>query len=341
MMTKHFSMAEALRDAMREEMKRDPSVFLIGEDIGIPKGFGGPFTVTLGLSDEFGHDRIIDTPISENAIVGAAVGAAMMGMRPVAEVQYGDFVFCAMDQIVNQAAKMRYMSGGQVKVPMVLRVPVGATGRGAQHAQNTEAYFLQAAGLKVVAPSNAYDAKGLLKTAIRDDNPVLFYEHKLHYGSGGARKEHNTFDVSSDIPEEEYLIPLGKASLKREGKHVTLVGLMRTVYTALQAAEDLAEEGIEAEVIDLRSLVPMDFETIRASLEKTNHLVTIEESNVCGGWGAELSAQIMEKAFSLLDGPVMRVGAPNTPVPACPTLEGFYIPSSQKVQDTVKQLLNR
>jgi pyruvate/2-oxoglutarate/acetoin dehydrogenase E1 component len=340
-MTKHCSMAEALRDAMREEMTRDPSVFLIGEDIGIPKGFGGPFTVTLGLSEEFGHDRIIDTPISEAAIVGASVGAAMMGMRPVAEVQYGDFVFCAMDQIVNQAAKMRYMSGGQVKVPMVLRVPVGATGRGAQHGQNTEAYFLQAAGLKVVAPSNAFDAKGLLKSAIRDDNPVLFYEHKLHYGSKGARKEHNTFDVSSDIPDEEYLIPLGKAKVIREGQHITLVGLMRTVYTALQAAEALVKDGIEAEVIDLRSLVPMDFETIQASLEKTNHLVTIEESNMCGGWGAELSAQVMEKSFNLLDGPVIRIGAPHTPVPACPTLENFYIPSSQKVISVVKQLLNR
>jgi pyruvate/2-oxoglutarate/acetoin dehydrogenase E1 component len=273
--------------------------------------------------------------------VGAAVGAAMVGMRPVAEVQYGDFVFCAMDQIVNQAAKMRYMSGGQVKVPMVLRVPVGATGRGAQHGQNTEAYFLQAAGLKVVAPSNAYDAKGLLKAAIRDDNPVLFYEHKLHYGSKGARKEHNTFDVSSDIPDEEYVIPLGTASIKREGKHVTLVSLMRTVYTALQAAEDLKTEGIEAEVIDLRSLVPMDFESIRTSLEKTNHLVTIEESNVCGGWGAELSAQVMEKAFELLDAPVLRVGAPHTPVPACPTLENFYIPTPQKVITAVNAVLNR
>jgi len=331
-------MAEALRDAMREEMKRDASVFLIGEDIGIPRGFGGPFTVTLNLSDEFGHERIIDTPVSETAIVGAAVGAAMMGMRPVAEVQYGDFVFCAMDQIVNQAAKMHYMSGGQVKVPMVLRIPVGATGRGSQHAQNTEPYFLQAAGLKIVAPSNAYDAKGLLKSAIRDDNPVLFFEHKLHYGSKGARKEHSAFDVSSDIPDEEYLIPLGKASLRREGKHVTLVGLMRTVYTSLQAAQELAQEGIEAEVIDLRSLNPIDFEAVRASLEKTNRLVTVEESNVCGGWGAELSAQVMEKAFNLLDAPVVRVGAPNTPVPACPTLEGFYIPNPQKVVAAARQL---
>jgi pyruvate dehydrogenase E1 component beta subunit len=340
-MAKHSSMAEALRDALREEMRRDSSVFLIGEDIGITKGFGGPFTVTLNLSEEFGHERIIDTPISEAAIIGASVGAAMMGMRPIAEVQYGDFVFCAMDQIINQAAKMRYMSGGQVKVPMVLRVPVGATGRGAQHAQNTEAYFLQSAGLKIVAPSNAYDAKGLLKSAIRDDNPVLFFEHKLHYGSKGARKELNSVDVSSDIPDEEYLIPLGSAKLCREGKHITFVGLMRTVYTSLQAAEVLSKKGIEAEVIDLRSLKPLDFETVRVSLEKTNHLVTVEESNVCGGWGAELSAQVMEKAFNLLDAPVIRVGAPNTPVPACPTLEEFYIPSPDRVVEAAEQVLGK
>lgn len=340
-MPKRCSMAEALRLAMREEMRRDSRVFLIGEDIGIPKGFGGPFTVTLSLSDEFGHGRVLDTPVSEAAIVGAAVGAALMGMRPVAEVQYGDFVFCAMDQIVNQAAKLRYMSGGQVKVPMVLRIPVGATGRGAQHAQNTEPYFLQAAGLKIVAPSNAYDAKGMLKSAIRDDNPVLFFEHKLHYGSKGARKEHSTFDVSSDIPDDEYLIPLGKASLRREGRHITLVGLMHTVYTALQAAEELAAAGIEAEVIDLRGLNPLDLETVRASLEKTNRLITVEESNLCGGWGAELSAQIMEHAFSLLDAPVVRIGAPNTPVPACPTLEAFYIPTPQKVAAAARRMLGR
>jgi pyruvate/2-oxoglutarate/acetoin dehydrogenase E1 component len=330
-MPKTCAMAEALRDALREELQRDPAVFLIGEDIGIPKGFGGPFTVTLGLSDEFGHERIVDTPVSETAIVGAAVGAALVGMRPVAEVQYGDFVFCCMDQIINQAAKIHYMSGGQIKVPMVLRIPVGATGRGAQHAQNTEPYFLQAAGLKVVAPSNAYDAKGLLKSAIRDDNPVLFFEHKLLYGSKGARKESSAMEVATEIPDEEYLVPLGSAVVRREGKHITLVGLMRTVYTANQAAEELSKEGIEAEVIDLRSLVPLDFETIQKSLAKTNRLVTIEESNVCGGWGAELSAQVMEKAFNLLDAPVLRVGAPNTPVPAAPVLENYYIPSVAKV----------
>jgi pyruvate/2-oxoglutarate/acetoin dehydrogenase E1 component len=338
-MSKKCSMAEALRDALREEMQRDKSVFLIGEDIGIPKGFGGPFTVTLGLSDEFGHERIIDTPISENAIVGAAVGAAMMGMRPVAEVQYGDFVFCCMDQIVNQAAKMRYMSGGQVMVPMVLRIPVGATGRGAQHAQNTEAYFLQTAGLKVVAPSNAYDAKGLLKSAIRDNNPVLFFEHKLLYGSKGPRKESGAFDVSSEIPEEDYIIPLGSASIRREGKHITFVALMRMVYVALEAAEELSKEGIEADVIDLRSLVPMDTQAVIKSLQKTNRLVTVEESNLHGGWGSELSARIMEDAFDYLDAPVIRVGAPHSPVPAAPALENYYIPDAKRIINAVKDLL--
>jgi pyruvate/2-oxoglutarate/acetoin dehydrogenase E1 component len=339
-MPKQCSMAEALRDALREEMQRDPAVFLIGEDIGIPKGFGGPFTVTLGLSEELGRERIVDTPVSENAIVGAAVGAAMMGMRPVAEMQYGDFVFCCMDQVVNQAAKMHYMSGGQVRVPMVLRIPVGATGRGAQHAQNTEPYFLQAAGLKSVAPCNAYDAKGLMKSAIRDDNPVLFFEHKLLYGSKGARKESGALDVTSEIPDADYVVPLGSAAVRREGSDITIVGLMRTVYTALQAAAQLAEEGVEAEIIDLRSLNPLDFQTIQESLAKTNRLVTVEESNLCGGWGAELSAQIMEKAFDLLDAPVLRVGAPNTPVPAAPPLENYFIPSVEKVLSAARRVLN-
>jgi pyruvate dehydrogenase E1 component beta subunit len=338
-MTKQCSMAEALRDALREEMIRDETVFLIGEDIGIPKGFGGPFTVTLGLAEELGHQRIIDTPVSEIAIVGTAVGAAMMGMRPVAEVQYGDFVFCCMDQIVNQAAKMRYMSGGQVMVPMVLRIPVGATGRGAQHAQNTETYFLPTAGLKIAAPSNAYDAKGMLKSAIRDNNPVLFFEHKLLYGSKGPRKEAGAFEVTSEIPEEDYTIPLGSAAIRREGTDITIVALMRMVYTALESSELLARQGIEAEVIDLRSLFPMDLETIIQSLRKTNRLITVEESNLIGGWGGELSAQVMEQGFDYLDAPITRIGAPHTPVPATPALENYYIPSVDGVVNAVEQLL--
>src|SRR5512143_1883753 len=207
--THEMTMVEALRDGLRIAMKSDTAVFLIGEDLGVPGGFGGGFTVTLGLSDEFGHARVMDTPISEIAIVGAAVGAALVGMRPVAEMQYGDFVFCAMDQVVNQAAKMHYMSNGQVSVPMVLRLPVGASMRGAQHAQCSDAYFMHTPGLKVVCPSNPYDAKGLLLAAIRDNNPVVFLEHKLLYGAKGARKEKSSLSLTGNVPEEEYELPLG------------------------------------------------------------------------------------------------------------------------------------
>ena len=219
--TKRMGMAEALRDAMRIAMRADPSVFLLGEDIGVPGGFGGGFTVTLGLSDEFGHERVIDTPISEGAIVGAAVGAAMAGMRPVAEMQYGDFVFCAMDQVVNQAAKMHYMSNGQVSVPMVLRLPVGASQRGAQHGQSTEALFMHTPGLKVVCPSTPYDAKGLLLAAIRDDNPVIFLEHKLLYGGKGTRRESASVSLGTEVPEGDYEVPLGTRRRPPRGRAIS------------------------------------------------------------------------------------------------------------------------
>jgi len=222
----------------------------------VPGGFGGGFTVTLGLSEEFGHERVMDTPISEIAIVGAAVGAAMMGMRPVAEMQYGDFVFCAMDQVVNQAAKMHYMSNGRVKVPLVLRLPVGASGRGAQHGQCTEAYFLHTPGLKVVCPSTPYDAKGLLLAAIRDDNPVIFLEHKLLYGAKSGRKEKTSLDPVGEVPAGDYEVPLGTVAVRRPGSHLTILANMLMTHRALAAAEQLAAEGIEAEVIDVRSLVP-------------------------------------------------------------------------------------
>src|SRR5512136_869924 len=260
-MTK-MSVAEALRQAIREEMRRDERVFCIGEDIGIEGGFGGAFTVTLKLSEEFGHERMLDTPISETAIAGAAIGAAMAGMRPIADVQYGDFLFCCMDQLANQAAKMRYMSGGQLTVPMVFRAPVGATTRGAQHAQSLEAFFTHIPGLKVLAPSTAYDAKGLLKSAVRDDNPVIMFEHKLLYGSKGGRSEKGALSPVGEVPEEDYLVPIGKGVVRREGKDVTIVGKLLTVYRALEAAETLAAEGIQAEVIDPRTLVPLDKELI-------------------------------------------------------------------------------
>ena len=255
-----LSIAEALREAIREEMRRDPTVFCIGEDIGIPGGFGGAFTVTLGLSDEFGHERILDTPISELGLTGLAVGAAMAGLRPIADVQYADFLFLAMDQLVNEAAKMCYMSGGTVKVPLVMRAPVGATARGAQHAQSLEAFFCHVPGLKVVAPSTAYDAKGLLKAAVRDDNPVIVFEHKLLYGSKGPRTEKGALSPVGEVPDEDYIVPIGKGIVRRQGKDVTIIGKLLTMYRALAAAEALAKDGIDAEVIDPRTLVPLDKE---------------------------------------------------------------------------------
>ncbi len=232
-----LSIAEALRQAIREEMLRDERVFCIGEDIGIEGGWGGAFTVTLGLSEEFGHDRIIDTPISEIALCGMAIGAAVAGMRPIADVQYGDFLFCMMDQLANEAPKLRYMSGGQVSVPMVMRAPIGSTRRGAQHAQSLQAFFTHVPGLKVVAPSTAYDAKGLLKSAVRDGNPVVFFEHKLLYGSKGPRKVEGALSAIGEVPDEEYLVPIGKGVIRREGKHATIIAIHRMLYTVLDAAE--------------------------------------------------------------------------------------------------------
>jgi len=335
---KKLSMGEAIRAALLEEMLRDESVFLIGEDIGIEKGFGGPFGVTKGLSEEFGHERVRDTPISESAIIGVAIGAAIMGMRPVAEVQYGDFIFCAMDQIVNQAAKMRYMSGGQVKVPMVVRIPTGASGRGAQHAQSPEGFFIHVPGLKVVAPSTPYDAKGLLKTAIRDDNPVLFFEHKLLYGSKGYRAEKGGLELVSDIPDEEYLIPFGVADVKRRGEDVTIVAKLLMVHKSYAAAEKLEKEGISVEVIDPRTLVPFDNQTILKSLEKTGRLVIVEEDTKRGGWGAEIAAMIAEEAIDYLDAPIKRVSAMDTPIPS-PPLEKCVIPDEERIIKAVKEIL--
>src|SRR3984893_14316199 len=248
MTTGKIGMAEALRAAMRLAMRQDPSISLLGEDIGISGGFGGGFTVTLGLSEEFGHERVMDTPISEIAIIGAAVGAALVGMRPIAEMQYGDFVFCAMDQVVNQAAKMHYMSNGQVSVPMVLRLPVGARARGAQHGQCTEAFCMHTPGLKVVCPATPYDAKGLLLAAIRDDNPVVFLEHKLLYGGKCGRKEKTSLDPVMEVPLDDYEVEIGTVAVRREGTDLTILANMLMLHRALAAAEMLAEEGISAEV---------------------------------------------------------------------------------------------
>lgn len=333
-----MSIAEALRQAIREEMRRDERVFCIGEDIGIEGGFGGAFTVTLGLSEEFGHERILDTPISEAAIAGVAIGAALAGMRPIADVQYGDFLFCAMDQLANQAAKLRYMSGGQVSVPLVMRAPVGATARGAQHAQSLEAFFTHIPGLKVVAPATAYDAKGLLKSAVRDDNPVLVFEHKLLYGSRGPRSERGALSPIGEVPEEEYLVPIGEGIIRREGKDVTIVGKLLTMYRALAAAEILAEQGIEGEVIDPRTLVPLDKELILASVRKTGRLVIAEEDNLTGGWAAEIAAIVADEAFMWLDAPIKRVSAPDVPPPFAPVLEREYVPDEEKIVAAVLSL---
>jgi len=336
-----MTIAQALRQAIREEMQRDPTVFCIGEDIGIPGGFGGAFTVTLGLSEEFGHERILDTPISELGLTGIAVGAAMAGLRPIADVQYGDFLFLAMDQLANQAAKMTYMSGGTVKVPLVMRAPVGATARGAQHAQSLEAFFIHVPGLKVLAPATAYDAKGLLKSAVRDDNPVIIFEHKLLYGSKGPRSEKGAISPIGDVPDEEYLVPIGKGIIRRKGRDVTIVGKLLTVYRALAAAEVLAQEGIEAEVIDPRTLVPLDKELILESVHKTGRLVIVEEDNLTGGWAGDVAAIVAEEAFWWLDAPVKRVSAPDVPPPFAPVMEQFYVPSVERVVDAVRSLFGR
>ena len=333
-----LSIAEALREAIREEMRRDPTVFCIGEDIGIPGGFGGAFTVTLGLSDEFGHERILDTPISELGLTGLAVGAAMAGLRPIADVQYADFLFLAMDQLVNEAAKMCYMSGGTVKVPLVMRAPVGATARGAQHAQSLEAFFCHVPGLKVVAPSTAYDAKGLLKAAVRDDNPVIVFEHKLLYGSKGARTEKGALSPVGEVPDEDYIVPIGKGIVRRQGKDVTIIGKLLTMYRALAAAEALAKDGIDAEVIDPRTLVPLDKELILKSVRKTGRLVIVEEDTLTGGWAGDLAAIVADEAFWYLDAPVKRVSAPDIPPPFAPVMEQFYVPSVERVVEAVKSL---
>lgn len=332
-------MVEALREALREEMRRDERVILLGEDIGVEGGFGGAFTVTLGLSEEFGHQRVIDTPISEAAIAGVAAGAALGGLRPVADVQYGDFLFLAMDQLANNAAKLRYMSGGKLSVPMVFRAPVGATTRGAQHGQSLEAFFMHVPGLKVACPSNPYDAKGLLKTAIRDDNPVIFFEHKLLYGSKGSRKEKGGLQVLGAIPLEEYLIPFGQANVLRPGRDVTIVANLLMVHKSIAAATRLAGEGIDADVIDVRTLVPFDWPTVLESVEKTGKLVIVEEDNLTGGWGAEVAARVADSCIDYLDSPVRRVAAPDTPVPFAPVMENFYVPSVEKIVAAVEEVV--
>jgi len=325
------TIAKALRLAITEEMRRDPTVICIGEDIGTPGGWGGAFTVTWGLEREFGFERIRNTPISEAGLIGAAVGAAMTGLRPIADFQYADFMFCAADQLINQAPKMCFMSGGRTKVPLVVRAPVGASTRGAQHAQSPEAWIVHTPGWKVAVPSTPYDAKGLLKTAVRDDNPVFIFEHKLLYGSSGARKEDHALEVDEPVPDEDFTVPLGVAAVRRPGKHITVVATHLMLYRALQAAEELAQEGIELEVIDPRTLVPFDYDTVCESLGRTGHLMTVEEDTRRGGWGAEIVAEIAETHGDLLQAPPVRVATYDAPIAASPVMERFAVPDAARI----------
>ena len=308
-----------------EELRKDEKVLLLGEDIGT---FGGSYKVTVGLIDEFGPKRVRNTPISESGIVGAALGVALTGLRPVLEIMYIDFTALAMDQIVNQTAKIRYMTGGKVTVPLVIRTQ-GGSGRSsaAQHAQSLESWFMHVPGLYVAMPATPYDAKGLLKSSIRDDNPVIFIEHKLLYNEKGP------------VPEEEYVVPLGVAEVKREGSDVTVVATSRMVMRALTAAEQLAAEGIEVEVIDPRTIVPLDKEAIIESVKKTNRLVIVHEAVERGGIGAEITAMVVKEAFDYLDAPIERVAAANTPVPFAPILEDTVIPDVGDIVQGVKNVI--
>jgi pyruvate/2-oxoglutarate/acetoin dehydrogenase E1 component len=317
---------DAIREALAEEMRRDSRVFLMGEDVA---EHGGNFLVTTGLFNEFGEERVFDTPLSESALVGAGVGAAMMGLRPVVEVMFADFVSIAMDAIVNHAAKVNYMSGGEVTAPMVIRLAAYGAGRrsGAHHSQSIESYLTNVPGLTIVVPSTAYDAKGLLKTAIRTTNPVIFLEHKMLYAKKG------------EVPDGEYLIPLGVADIKREGTNLTIVSYGRMVDVSLAAARTLENEGVSAEVIDLRSLQPLDEETILTSVRKTGHLMIVHEAPVRGGFGGEVAAVVAEKALGYLDAPIRRVGAPWVPVPFSPTLEDAYVPQEADVVKSAMAIL--
>ena len=314
---------EGIREGMSIRMRQDPNVVLFGEDVG---AFGGCFGVTAGMFEEFGPERVRETPISEGAIMGCAVGAAATGLRPIAELMFCDFMTVGMDQLVNQAAKMRYMFGGKISMPMVVRMPAGAgTGAAAQHSQSLEAWATHVPGLKVVYPSTAEDALGLMLSAIDDDNPVVYFENKLIMG------------MKSEVTSLEP-IPLGKGKIVREGSDVTVITYSRQVFDALKAAEELAKEGIELEVIDLRSLYPLDKEIIAQSLSKTHHAIVLTEEVKRGGYGGEISAIIGEEMFDYLDTPVIRIGALNTPVPFAPNLEQYYMPNEKDVIAAVRKM---
>ena len=326
MSEKKVTYLEAISQAIREEMRRDESVFLLGEDVG---SYGGAFKISAGFLEEFGAERIIDTPMAEAAIIGSAVGAALMGMRPIAEMQYIDFITCGFDQIINMASKMYWRVG--MPVPIVIRGPAGGGTKGGPfHSASPEAWFFHTPGIKVVTPSTAYDAKGLLKAAIRDNNPVLYLEHKLLYRMPELREE---------LPDEDFIVPLGKAAIRRQGEDMTMLTYGAMVYQCLKAAQILEkEDDLEAEIVDLRSLTPLDREAITDSVKHTNKVLIVHEDTLTGGIGAELAAMLAEDLFEYLDGPITRVAAPDAPFPYAPTLEAAYLPNTEKIISAARRL---
>lgn len=325
-----ITVRQALNDALKEEMKIDPAIIVMGCDIGVR---GGPFGITLDLQKLYGTDRVIDTPISEPAFVGAGVGAAATGLRPVVEVLYSDWITLGMDQLVNMAAKMRYMFGGKVHMPLVVRAPFGMGGGiAAQHSQSFEAWFNHVPGFKVVAPIEPYDVKGMMKTALRDDNPVIFFEHKRSYGIKG--------EVPDGEEGESYTVPFGKAAVRREGTDVTIVAYSMMAIRAKAAAAELEKEGISCEVIDLISLLPLDYDTVMQSIAKTGRVVVCQEANLRGGMGSDIVAEIVDRGFDLLDAPPRRVGAPNVPTPYNKGLEALCIPDEGKIKQAVYAVLD-
>ena len=325
-----ITVREALNSAFKEEMRDEPTMIVLGCDIGVR---GGPFGVTLDLMQMYGKDRVIDTPISEASFAGAGIGAAATGLRPVIEILYSDWITLGMDQLVNMAAKMRYMFGGKVNLPLVVRAPFGAGGGiAAQHSQSFEAWFNHVPGFKIVAPIEPYDVKGMLKTAIRDDNPVIFFEHKRSYAIKG--------EVPDGSEGETYTVPFGKAAIRREGTDATIIAYSIMALRAKEAAEQLAEEGISCEVIDLRSLMPLDYEAVMASIAKTNRVVVCQESNLRGGLASDIVAEIIDRGFDLLDAPPVRVGALNVPMPYNKGLEEVCIPGAERIKAAVRQALS-
>lgn len=321
---RQITMRQAIIEALSEEMERDPATVLFGEDVG---KFGGVFGATKGLHEKFGS-RVFDTPITETTIVGAALGMAITGLRPIPELQFGDFVGVAFDEVFNKLGKWKFMHGGTMKVPVTLRLPIGiAGGAGPEHSQSPQALFMHGPGLYIAVPSTPYDAKGMLKTAIRNDNPVLFFEHKVLY------------DLKGEVPEDEYLVPLGKADIKQEGSDVTVIAMALQVHTALDAAQALTKEGISVEVVDPRSLAPLDKETILESVRKTGRVIIVHEEPKTGGTGAELAAMIQEEAMFDLRAPIQRLGGPDVPIAQSIHLEQFYRPTEQLIIDTVHSLM--